>query len=39
MFDRFGDPESAAEAYRGPAEATGLAVLQPEGDRAVPQRR
>jgi hypothetical protein len=38
MFDQSGDAESAAEAYREAAEATGLAVVQPDGDRAVPQR-
>jgi transcriptional regulator with XRE-family HTH domain len=38
MFDQFGDRESAAEAYREAAEATGLAVVQPNAERAVPQR-
>jgi transcriptional regulator with XRE-family HTH domain len=38
MFDQCGDVEGAAEAYRAAAEATGLAVVQPEGERAVPQR-
>ena len=38
MFDQFGDRESAAEAYREAAEATGLAVVQTDGERAVPQR-
>jgi hypothetical protein len=38
MFDQFDDRESAAEAYRQAAEATGLAVAQPHGERAVPQR-
>jgi transcriptional regulator with XRE-family HTH domain len=38
MFDQFGDSESAAEAYRQAAEATGLAVVQSDRERAVPQR-
>jgi len=38
MFNQFGDSESAAEAYRAAAEATGLAVVQSVGQRAAPQR-
>ena len=38
MFDQLGDRESAGEAYREAAEATGLAVLQSDGERVVPQR-
>jgi transcriptional regulator with XRE-family HTH domain len=39
MFDELGDTQSAGEAYREAAEATGLAVVQPDGERAVTQRR
>lgn len=35
MFDKFGDKSSAGEAYRSAAEATGLAVAEPDVDRAM----
>lgn len=38
LFDELGDAGSAGEAYREAAQATGLAVAQPDADRAVAQR-
>lgn len=38
MFDKLGDKSSAGEAYRSAAEATGLAVAEPEGDWAMSGR-
>lgn len=38
MFDELGDPQSAGDAYREAAQAAGLAVAQPDGERAVAHR-